>query len=165
MRHELLLSPETVLVVGYGNTLRGDDGVGRQVADAVAAWGLAHVRALSVHQLTPELAEPLAHARLALFVDACLGGTENSLRVQILEPMASAAALGHAVDPRLLLALARALYGRCPPARLITVPGLNFDLGEGLTPFGESGRKAALHEISMLLAGGPGKEGIAATTA
>jgi hydrogenase maturation protease len=27
-----------ILVIGYGNTLRGDDGVGYQIAETVADW-------------------------------------------------------------------------------------------------------------------------------
>jgi len=32
------------LIIGYGNTLRGDDGAGPRVAEAVAGWGLPNVR-------------------------------------------------------------------------------------------------------------------------
>ena len=48
-------TPGMDLVIGYGNTLRGDDGVGVLVADALEGWNQA-VRTLSVQQLTPELA-------------------------------------------------------------------------------------------------------------
>jgi Ni,Fe-hydrogenase maturation factor len=59
-------------VIGYGNTLRTDDGVGPYVATAVASWGLPGVVSVGVHQLTPELSELLASAELAVFVDARL---------------------------------------------------------------------------------------------
>ncbi len=42
-----------VLVIGYGNTLRSDDGAGKRVAELVAEWQLLNVRSLLVHQLTP----------------------------------------------------------------------------------------------------------------
>ncbi len=61
-------------MIGYGNTLRSDDGVGPRVAMAVASWGWPGLKAIAVHQLTPELAEPLAAAELAIFVDARLVG-------------------------------------------------------------------------------------------
>ena len=51
------------LVIGYGNTLRGDDAVGPRAAAAVHGGGLPGVDALAVAQLTPVLAEPLAAAR------------------------------------------------------------------------------------------------------
>ena len=55
------------LVIGYGNTLRGDDGVGPLAADTIRGWGLEGVAAISITQLTPELAEPISAARLAVF--------------------------------------------------------------------------------------------------
>src|SRR5262245_1795360 len=60
----------SVVVIGYGNDLRGDDAVGLRAAQAVAAWDMPGVCGLAVHQLTPELAEILAGAALAIFVDA-----------------------------------------------------------------------------------------------
>lgn len=60
------------LVIGYGNELRGDDGVGPKVAEAVEAWKLAGVSVLALRQLTPELAADLAVVRRVIFVDAAL---------------------------------------------------------------------------------------------
>lgn len=60
---------DRVIVIGYGNTLRSDDGAGQKVAEILASWHLPQVRSISVHQLTPELAAPIAEAELAIFVD------------------------------------------------------------------------------------------------
>jgi hydrogenase maturation protease len=138
---------EAIVVIGYGNTLRGDDGVGRQVAEAVAGWNLSQVQALSVQQLTPELAEAVANARFVLFVDARPVDCGPSVSVQSLKPGTLKAPLGHSGDPRALLTLAQTVYGRCPHAYLITVPGLNFELGEGLTRAAHHGKAVALREI------------------
>ena len=53
----------SILVIGYGNTLRRDDAVGCLIADEVACWQRPGVRSMSVAQLTPELAAELAAAR------------------------------------------------------------------------------------------------------
>ena len=50
------------LIVGYGNELRGDDGVGPQVAMAILDWHLPSVKSLSVY-LPPQA---LATARRVL---------------------------------------------------------------------------------------------------
>ncbi len=71
---------DELLVIGYGNPLRGDDGVGPAVSGAIAVLGLPGVRALSVHQLTPELAAEAAGARVAVFVDAAVDSTEVEMR-------------------------------------------------------------------------------------
>src|SRR5438552_18248012 len=122
-------SPGGVVVIGYGNPLRGDDGAGVRVAEEVAGWGWPHVRALGVHQLTPELAEALAGARLAVFVDARPAREGETISVEPLEPAGEPAVLDHASDPRFLLGLTRALHGSHLPAWWLTVPGLDFGLG------------------------------------
>jgi hypothetical protein len=41
--------------------------------------------------------------------------------------------MGHHLNPPALLAYSRYLFNREPPAWLITVPGTDFDHGEGLS--------------------------------
>jgi hydrogenase maturation protease len=139
-----------LLVIGYGNELRGDDGVGPVVARAVEAWCLPGVTAIATHGLTPELAEPIARATNVVFVDARCDGDEVKV-VEILP--AAAPRLGHASDPGWLVALAESLWGRRPRAWLITVPAVTFALGEGLSARTEQKMQAALQEIGRLAAG------------
>jgi hydrogenase maturation protease len=141
--------PGDVLVIGYGNTLRGDDGIGPAVAEAVAALGLPGVRVLAVHQLTPELAAELAECRLAVFVDAAASG--EPVTAVRLEEKAAGGVLAHAADPRGLLALARAVYGRVPEAWLVTAAGADFGFRDGLTPTGRENARAALGTVRYLI--------------
>ncbi|MBX0329152.1 hydrogenase maturation protease [Oscillochloris sp. ZM17-4] len=121
------------MVVGYGSVLRGDDAAGARAAAAVARWGLPGVRAIVAHQLTPELAEPLSRAGLAIFVDARAGG--GGVRARQLSPADTLSSLDmHIGDPAALLALAQALYDRAPRAWLITIPAQQFTLGAPLSP-------------------------------
>jgi hydrogenase maturation protease len=140
-----------MLVMGYGNVLRGDDGAGIRIAETVAAWGSPGVEVYAVHQLTPELAEPVAAARVVVFVDARLTADGADVRVQSLTPATGSAGLGHTSDPRFLLGLAQALYGRCPPAWLVTVPGTDFEAGRQLSPTAASALQDALGEMAQLL--------------
>jgi hydrogenase maturation protease len=139
-----------VLVIGYGNELRRDDGVGPCVARAAAAWNLPGLRALSVHQLTPELAEELAVMDRVIFIDAAAEGHGPEVRT-LVPAAAGAAALGHAVDPRRLLGLTAALHGRAPMAWLITAPAADLGHGEGLSPEGERAAAEALCQLELLL--------------
>jgi hydrogenase maturation protease len=148
-------APRTTVVIGYGNTLRGDDAVGPCVASLVASWRQPGVRALAVQQLTPELAEMLASAGLAVFVDACPTSEGEEVQVQWLGLAGSTYTLGHASNPQYLLALARALYGRSPPAWWVLVPGANFELREGLSAVAARGVEAALRKIAFLLIHAP----------
>lgn len=141
----------SVTVIGYGNDLRSDDGIGQRVANAIASWHLSNVKSLAVHQLTPELAAILAHTELAIFVDACLPSENSEVQVQSLLPSSCSEFSVHIGDPRSLLALTLAIYGHCPLAWLVTIPGVNFDLGDRLSPIAESGVAIALVKIIQIL--------------
>jgi hydrogenase maturation protease len=129
------------LVAGYGNDLRGDDGAGPWVAELVRGWGLPGLTAISARQLTPELAEALAGADIAIFVDARPPDGTEDLRVELVgavpgyntRQIRDYGALGHTADPAALLALAEALYGARPAAWLLTLPSASFELGAGLS--------------------------------
>jgi hydrogenase maturation protease len=151
MSSQLTPSRGKTLIIGYGNTLRSDDGVGQRVAMAAASWGLPWLETIMVHQLTPELAEPLASAELVIFVDAHQAELRAEVEVSLLESPISVGALAHAGDPRRLLALTEAAYGRRPRAWLVTVPAADFSLGEALSATAESGVRQALSRIAALI--------------
>jgi hydrogenase maturation protease len=142
-----------MLVIGYGNALRSDDGVGPHVAAAASSWGMSELESIEVQQLSPELAELLASAELAFFVDARLAEGDEPVETVPLEPSGSQTPLGHMSDPRTLLALAQAIYGRHPRSWLVTVPGANFSLGDGLSPTAKRGAQDALIRIAALIEG------------
>ena len=129
-----------ILIIGYGNTLRSDDGAGQRVAELITEWNLPNVRSLPVHQLTPELAEPISQAKLVIFVDAYPATSEQGLQVHQLcydppyPPLERGGLeglnIGHTGDPRSLLALSQILYNNTPPAWWILVPAVNFEFGE-----------------------------------
>jgi hydrogenase maturation protease len=142
---------DKIVVIGYGNSLRTDDGVGPRVATAVALWELPGLVSIAVHQLTPELVELLALAELAIFVDARLASSRETVEILPLEFSAERGIYGHDCDPRSLLALARAMHGRTPRSWLVTVPATNFSLGEGLSRTASHGAEQALERIAVLV--------------
>jgi hydrogenase maturation protease len=139
-----------VVVIGYGNDLRGDDGIGPHLAAAVVARAGPRVRALAVHQLTPELAEVVARARMAVFVDARVPAAGELVQVRRV-PESRGGPLSHSGDPGVLLALARDLYGRAPKAWWVTVAGESFGLGEALSPEARARCRVALERILSLV--------------
>jgi hydrogenase maturation protease len=140
-----------VVVIGYGNPLRGDDGAGPVVAEALAAEVLAGVRVLSMHQLTPELTEVLAEADLALFVDAARIPETEGVQVLPVQPAERSTALGHGCDPGVLLTLTEWIHGRSLSAWMIGIPAADFSFGAGLSPCTQRGVVAALQEIRRLI--------------
>jgi hydrogenase maturation protease len=148
-------APQTILVIGYGNDLRSDDAVGKRVAEAVATWKLPYVQALAVHQLTPELTVKLTGVERAIFVDAYRATPEQEVQVRPLEPVHTGGIAGHTGDPQSLLALTKALYNHCPQAWWVTIPGINFEIGDSLSLIAKRGVVVALERIDQLI-GPPG---------
>jgi hydrogenase maturation protease len=135
------------LVVGYGNSLRSDDGIGMRIAEIVASWHLPEVRSLFRTQLTPELAADLAKVDLVIFVDACPTIDPDTIELDSLKPLDSIPIRSHFGDPRAILNLTQAIYGRCPQALWLIVPGINFQLGDRLSSVAEKGISQALIQI------------------
>jgi len=144
------------LVIGYGNPCRGDDGIGWHLISRLAEERRlpAGVEAMSVLQLTPELAERLSRVDLVLFVDARWDRIPGRIGQSRLEPSeASAASFSHQVDPAALLGMARLLYGRAPEAWLITVAGESFEHAEVLSRSVSASVPGLLKRVEHLLAG------------
>lgn len=145
---------DEVIVIGYGNDLRGDDAAGRRVADAVAARHLPGVRVLSVVQLTPELAADLAGCRLVVFVDASLADRDVSGRdiaVRDVVPTEPDWRLTHHATPSSLVTLAAALSS-APRAVVVTIPAADTALGTTLSPTAAAAVPRAVDRIVGLVA-------------
>lgn len=130
--------PAHLLIIAYGNPLRRDDGAGLLLAEKLARqWqmrGVA-VRTITVQQLVPELAAQVAmnETSAVLFVDAAANFPSWEIQVHSLCDGKGRLTLGHYCDPALLLAMADGLYRHRPPAWLITVPGVDFGHGTGVS--------------------------------
>jgi Ni,Fe-hydrogenase maturation factor len=99
----------------------------------------------------PELAAEVAEARIVIFVDSLVGSSRAAVEFAPLEVEEITDWCTHNADPRTLLALTRAVYRRTPEAWWLTVPGGNFDLGEGLSSAAEEGVRQAVELIKKWL--------------
>ena len=136
------------LVIGIGNCLRGDDGVG--VLLAKQAGGR------SVQQLTPELAAELAQLDAVLFIDAWPAAAASTPQLIPVNPAASAAGSrpdSHRLEPAALLAVSQALYGRAPRGQLLLVPAYAFAHGTALSAALRSALPQARALLQQWLAG------------
>jgi len=126
---------KTTLIIGCGNPLRSDDGVGRYAARQIAeTFAQSDVAVLVRHQLTPDLAEPVHRARLVIFIDASCEDPPGKIRSCRLVPeSALPCLLMHHLTPAGLLACAKAIYGNCPPAVLYSVGAKRFEFNEVLS--------------------------------
>ena len=153
-----------ILVIGYGNSLRGDDGFGRCAAELVAQRRVAGLEVIVAHQLGPEMAAALATADRAVFLDAeaaddpdeaAAANLSGTLRATAIEPRAmSPAAISHQFSPATLLALTMTAYGRAPAATLLTATACRFEHGADLSAEVRTAAKAAADLVVTLAENG-----------
>lgn len=151
-----------VLVIGYGNPLRSDDGLGWRVAEELqarlqmqieghTAASAAGLEIITCQQLNPELAEPISRADLTVFIDAAgaeafQAGPPGAEQVVTkphepgailefeLEPTCqSPQCFSHELTPSTLLACAGELFGSCSKGKLFSIVGADFGMGESLS--------------------------------
>ena len=119
------------LIIGIGNPLRSDDGLGWAVAEQLARDCDAGCDIHTVHQLTPELAQWMAAANLVVMIDASREGEPGEVRIRPLSPSVRPGRVGtHYTTPEELAALTAVIYGQCPPVVIVTVTGADFSVGE-----------------------------------
>lgn len=133
---EARASVSEILVIGFGNSLRQDDGFGPSVIEELSTRVRdPRVEMLVRGTLTPELAEPLARVQYAFFVDASseLRPGEFQRRAVACNDKADVS-LVHFLSPDALLVWTERIYGRVPRAELWLVGVEKTELGEELTP-------------------------------
>lgn len=118
------------LVVGIGNELRSDDGVGARVV--LSLPDKAGLEKAVVHQLSLDLVDALARADRVLFVDA--HATERRVRLCPLRRQMGGSGVGHALAPESLIAWTEVAFGRAPEGWVLSVPARSFEIGEKLSP-------------------------------
>lgn len=121
------------LVIGFGNTLRGDDGAGVRAAELIGGR-YDNVDVLSVRELTPDLSERIAQYHTVIFIDATRDATD--LKVGRLESQQGQHwAHSDVHTPKDLLALCRQMHNRGPETCVVMqIPATNFSLNEKLSP-------------------------------
>jgi hydrogenase maturation protease len=142
---------QRVLVVGYGNAFRGDDGFGPLAAGLVEERALTEMEVIVTRQLNPELALPLSRVEYAVFLDAAVGDEPGRLYATAVEPCGVPSG-SHYFEPATLLALAQGVFGHAPPATLITATAATFQHGAEISPEVSLAASAAARAIAVLVA-------------
>jgi len=131
----------STLVVGIGNTLRGDDGVGPFVIDLLRAARAGWLELRTVLGPMPELAGELPGHDTVVFVDADVRAREVTLSPLATDERDRL----HRFALARVVKMARAL-GFVGRAWICSVPVTSFDAGEKLSPEAvlAAGRAAAV---------------------
>lgn len=116
------------LIIGWGNSLRGDDGIGLMVADLLERRKVqADVRRSL--QLLPEMCEEISRASQVIFIDASLTAAPGEITLEELQ--AGKTVLpdfsSHSLTPQALIDGALTLYGRAPKALICGIGANRFE--------------------------------------
>lgn len=121
-----------ILVYGYGNPGRQDDGLGPALVGMLEEEGIPGVETDCNYQLQIEDAEAVSRFDAVVFVDASMDGKEP-FSFGGLEPSAEIAFTTHAMSPASVLALCHELYQKPVPAFLLGIRGYRWEPVEGLS--------------------------------
>ena len=141
-----------VLVIGYGNDLRGDDCAGRRAAQIIADRCDNRITVRSVHQLTPDLAPLIADADLVIFADASAEALAEDVRVRTLSPSSPFLGDVHSGSASELLGLANWLYGKFPQSYAVDIAADNFGFSDQPSPRTQTAIMNAVAQIDTLIA-------------
>jgi hydrogenase maturation protease len=147
------LAGKSILVIGYGNPGRGDDGLGPALAERLEAMHLPYVTVESDYQLSVEHAAMAAEHDVVVFADAALDAGEafyfRSLTAARLPPRFTS----HGISPAEVLHLAGSCFKAFPAGYLLGIRAQEMDdFREGLTSGAEQNLEQALEHLRGFIA-------------
>ncbi len=123
------LAGARILVLGYGNPARGDDGLGPALIERLRGRVPKNVTLDSDYQLNIENAEAAARHDVVIFCDAAAEGPDPFSFTE-LEPREGTRFTSHSVSPEGVLHLARSCFGASPRGFLLGIRGRDYEAFE-----------------------------------
>lgn len=138
------------LIIGCGNTLRGDDAAGIRAAELIAGEHPG-IDVVTVHGPIPDLAEQCADRAVVFFCDASTRGESVTLR-RVDEEARAAPAGTHSMPAGAIADLTRILYGQAPGEFwIVEIPASDFSFGEQLSARTDAAVRDAADRVRTLL--------------
>jgi len=120
------MTDKRILLIGYGNPGRLDDGLGPAAAEAIEQADLPSVTVDSDYQLTVEDAETASRHEVVIFVDAAETGPEP-FSVAEVEPVAEVSFSTHSVRPEAVVAMVENLFNSSTTGYVVGIRGYEFN--------------------------------------
>jgi hydrogenase maturation protease len=149
-----------ILIIGYGNPGRGDDGVGPALVQRLEALAIPGITLESDYQLTIEHAAMAAEYDIVVFVDAA-ADARSPFYFRAVPPAAVEGFTSHGVTPGEVLGLAQTCFHAKPQGFLLGIQAPALDrFEEGLSSTARKGLQAALdHLLAFIQSKHKGAEG------
>ncbi|HQP10359.1 MAG TPA: hydrogenase maturation protease [Candidatus Omnitrophota bacterium] len=145
--------PKKILLIGYGNVGKSDDGLGPALAEEISRQNFEGVAVESNYLLTVEDASKVAEYDVAIFADASVKGDEPFTFKPILSAQTVQTFSSHSIDPAIVLGLARDLFKAKTKGYVLVIRGYEFDeFGEQLSSRAQDNLLEAEAFLSRLLA-------------
>ena len=136
-----------ILIVGVGNTLMGDDGIGAYVAARLEEMQLQGVHAITVQQMTSDLLDEMLQAGKTIIVDAAMEADPVQF-YKVEETAPAGASYSHYTSAIQLLKMAQLVYERKLSVYICAVGARDLTLNGTLSP---DGKKNADQAVSTIL--------------
>lgn len=144
-----------ILIYGYGNPGRQDDGLGNYFVDQAKAWakdvGLSNISFDSNYQLNIEDAAEISDKDIVVFVDASVEELET-FKLDEITPDAKVEFSMHAVSASYVVHLCNDIYGKTPKSFLLHIKGYAWEFMEGITSRALQNFEKAFEYMKPLLA-------------
>ena len=139
-----------ILIIGYGNPHRQDDGLGPYVVNRLKKR-LNHIPGvyfLTMHQLTADIVEKLQYFDIIFFIDATVDELRYGFKFSKVKPeFGLSHYLTHYLKPSLLLGLLQSTYHHNPVTVEVAIQGNNFGFRQELTSEAKTRAEKAISEI------------------
>jgi hydrogenase maturation protease len=119
----------TILLIGIGNTGRGDDGLGWLFLDQIKEMYPGSFDLEYRYQLQVEDAALICNYDEVLFIDATVVEIPGGCALTPCNPAGSYYFSSHMQSPEAILYLAETLYGKSPKTLIMQITGYKWELG------------------------------------
>jgi len=142
-----------VLIFGYGNPARGDDGLGPRVVELMqSGQERARFDAITDYQLQVEHSLDLVHRRRVIFVDASVSAAAPYEFTPVL-PARDISYTSHAMSPAAVLAVYQQVCDQAlPETNVLSIRGYEFELGSPISAAAGENMRHAVSFLRQLLA-------------
>ena len=156
-----------ILVVGYGNPHRADDGIGYRAALEYLARNSdrGNVQVIAAETLKPDIVAEMSQANLVVFIDGsnCHGEPGSIWRQEIFSDETVDGVLAHPLTPPIALKACHVIYHRAPEAILLCVKGENYGFGSRVSPVVEATLPALMQRLDEIVLSAVNREAYACT--
>ncbi len=134
-----------ILIFGFGNPGRQDDGLGIALVDRLQQLELPHCTFEQNYQLNAEDALLISEYETVIFADASVA--IQSVALTEIEPSHEIGFTTHSMHPASVVALCNELYGKFPKCYLLEMRGFEWEMMEGLSERAETVLQKSLEMI------------------